>query len=126
MLTTQGTDDGFARLHKAFVFHLGVAAALAWATAIVAASQAPWVRNIRPLLDPSQVGGRVESTASFLFALPMVLALFWVIAVAGRDILRRLTLLRDERLEFVAAGAVAFAVFYMAVDRAVAALLLAH
>ena len=123
MLTAHGTDDGFARLHKAFVFHLGVAVALAWGTALVAVAHAPWVRNIRPLLDPSQVG-RVESTGSFLFALPMILALFWVIAVAGRDILRRMTFLRDERKEFAAAGAVAFGVFYLAVDRAVAAMLL--
>lgn len=123
MLSTHAADDGFARLHKAFVFHLGIAVALAWATALVAAAQAPWVRNIRPLLDPASVG-RAESTGSYLFALPMILALFWVIAVAGRDILRQMTVLRDERKEFAAAGAVAFGVFYLAVDRAVAAMFL--
>ena len=123
MLTTHVTDDVFARLHKAFVLHLGAGVTLAWATALVAASQAPWVRNIRPLLDPAHMG-RAESTASFLFAMPMILALFWVIAVAGREFMRRLTVLRDERLEFAAAGAVAFGVFYLAVDRAVAAMLL--
>lgn len=124
MLAAHSTSDGFERLHRAFVLHLGAAVALAWGTALLASAYAPWVRNIRPLLDPTSVG-RVESTGSYLFALPMILALFWVIAVAGRDILRRMTVLRDERKEFAAAGAVAFGVFYLSVDRAVAAALLA-
>ncbi len=41
-------------------------------TALYAALHAPWVRNIRPLIDPSQVG-RVESTWSFLFGFPAML-----------------------------------------------------
>lgn len=123
MFSTPRTDDGFARLHRAFVLHLGAAVVFAWGTAAVAATQAPWVRNIRPLIDPTNVS-RAESTASFLFALPMVLALSWVVAVAGREVLRRLTLLRDERKEFAAAGAVAFGTFYLAIDRAVTAMTL--
>jgi hypothetical protein len=116
-------DSGFDKLHQAFVFHLGVATALAWFVACYAALHAPFVRNIRPLIDPTQTD-RVESTWSFLFGMPIILAVAWVMAYAGRDLLRHFTLLKDQRIEFAVAGTVAFAVFYMAVDRAVAALLL--
>ena len=70
-MVTLGDDsaDRFTRLHKAFTFHLGIAASLAWMTALYAALHAPWVRNIRPLIDPAQIG-RVESTWSFLFGFP--------------------------------------------------------
>jgi hypothetical protein len=118
------TADGFTRLHKAFVFHLGVAASLAWMTALYAALHAPWVRNIRPLIDPSQAG-RVESTLSFLFGFPVILTVAWVMVWAGRDMLRHFRLMKNQSVEFAVAAAVAFAIFYMAIDRAVAAILLA-
>ncbi|HEX8664659.1 MAG TPA: hypothetical protein VF744_11575 [Beijerinckiaceae bacterium] len=118
------TADGFTRLHKAFVFHLGVAASLAWMTALYAALYAPWVRNIRPLLDPTQVG-RVESTLSFLFGFPAILTVAWIMVWAGRDMLRHFRLMKNQTVEFAVAAAVAFAIFYMAIDRAVAAILLA-
>ena len=116
--------DGFTRLHKAFVFHLGVGASLAWMTALYAALHAPWVRNIRPLIDPAQVG-RVESTWSFLFGLPAILTVAWIMVFAGRDMLRHFRLMKNQTAEFAVAAAVAFAIFYMAIDRAVAAILLA-
>jgi hypothetical protein len=116
--------DRFTRLHRAFVFHLGVAAGLAWMTALYAAMYAPWVRNIRPLIDPTQIG-RVESTGAFLFGFPCILAVAWVMVFAGREVLRHVTLLKDQAIEFGLAGAVAFVIFYLAIDRAVAAILLA-
>jgi hypothetical protein len=118
------TADGFVRLHKAFVFHLGVAASLAWMTAFYAALHAPWVRNIRPLIDPAQTG-RVESTLSFLFGFPAILTVAWIMVWAGRDMLRHFRLMKNQTVEFAVAAAVAFAIFYMAIDRAVAAILLA-
>jgi hypothetical protein len=117
------SSDSFARLHKVFVFHLGVAVSLAWLTALYAALYAPWVRNIRPLLDPANVG-KVESTWSFLFGMPTVLTLAWVIAFFAGDLLREFRLLKNQRVEFAVAGAVAFGLFYVAIDRAVSALLL--
>lgn len=117
------SSDSFARLHKVFVFHLGVAVSLAWLTALYAALYAPWVRNIRPLLDPANVG-KVESTWSFLFGMPTVLTLAWVIAFFAGDLLREFRLLKSQRVEFAVAGAVAFGLFYVAIDRAVSALLL--
>ncbi len=117
------SSDSFARLHKLFVFHLGVAVSLAWLTALYAALYAPWVRNIRPLLDPSNVG-KVESTWSFLFGMPMVLTVAWVMAFFAGDLLREFRLLKNQTMEFAIAGAVAFGLFYIAIDRAVAALLL--
>jgi hypothetical protein len=118
------TADGFTRLHKAFVFHLGVAASLAWMTALYAALYAPWVRNIRPLIDPTNLG-RVESTWSFLFGFPAILTVAWIMVWAGRDMLRHFRLMKNQTVEFAVAAAVAFAIFYMAIDRAVAAILLA-
>ena len=117
--------DPFTRLHKAFTFHLGIAASLAWMTALYAALHAPWVRNIRPLLDPAEAG-RVESTASFLFGFPAILTVAWIIVYAGRDMLRHFRLMKDQTVEFAVAAAVAFGIFYMAIDRAVAAILLAN
>ena len=117
------TSDSYARLHKLFVFHLGVAVSLAWMTALYAALYAPWVRNIRPLIDPSSLG-RVESTWSFLFGMPMVLTAAWALAFFGGDMLRDFRLLKNQTIEFAIAGVVAFGLFYIAIDRAVAALLL--
>ena len=117
------TSDRYARLHKLFVFHLGVAVSLAWITALYAALYAPWVRNIRPLLDPSNLG-RAESTWSFLFGMPTVLTVAWGIAFFAGDMLRDFRLLKNQSVEFAIAGAVAFGLFYIAIDRAVAALLL--
>ena len=117
------TSDRYARLHKLFVFHLGVAVSLAWITALYAALYAPWVRNIRPLLDPSNLG-KVESTWSFLFGMPMVLTVAWVMVFFAGDLLREFRVLKNQTMEFAIAGAVAFGLFYIAIDRAVAALLL--
>ncbi|ACA17445.1 conserved hypothetical protein [Methylobacterium sp. 4-46] len=112
--------DAFTRLHRTFTVHLGIALVFAWGTALAAACYAPWVRNIRPLLDPGS--GRVESTLSFLFAMPVVLTLAWAAAQFGRETLRRTQLLANAAAEFALAAAVAFGVFYVAIDRAVAAL----
>lgn len=92
-------------------------------TSLYAAIYAPWVRNIRPLLDPLSAG-HVESTWSFLFAMPVVLSAAWLMVVYGRDVLRGTQLLRNQVVEFSIAGAIAFALFYMSIDRAVAAMLL--
>ena len=121
MIANQARDD-FSRLHRAFSFHLGVATALAWLTALYAAAYAPWVRNIRALIDPMAGLDRIESTFSYLFAMPAVLALAWISIVAGRESLRRAQTLPNVAVEFAAAAVVAFGVFYLAIDRAVAAL----
>ncbi|MGO4705550.1 hypothetical protein AB4072_07215 [Microvirga sp. 2MCAF38] len=116
--------DQFSRLHNLFTFHLGVASGLAWMISIFAAFYAPWVRNIRPLIDPAYAG-QVESTWSFLFVFPMVLTIAWLMAISGREIFRHLRMLKNEKIEFGIAGALAFSVFYLSIDRAVTALLLA-
>jgi hypothetical protein len=110
-------------LHQLFTFHLGVAVALSWLTSLYAASYAPWVRNIRPLIDPSYTG-QAESTWSFLFAFPLVLSVAWIMSFSGREILRHIKMLKNQTIEFGIAGAVAFALFYLSIDRAVAALLI--
>ncbi|MDP4023943.1 hypothetical protein Q8W71_15030 [Methylobacterium sp. NEAU 140] len=121
-MIANGARDDFTRLHRAFAFHLGVATALAWLTALYAALYAPWVRNIRALIDPAGGVDRVESTVSYLFAMPAVLALAWISIVAGREALRRAQTLPNVTVEFAAAAVVAFGVFYLSIDRAVAAL----
>jgi hypothetical protein len=115
------TADDFLRLHRIFTFHLGVAVSLAWMTSLYAAICAPWVRNIRPLIDPTS-GGPAESTWSFLFAMPLVLSAAWLMVVFGRDILRGTQILRNQMIEFAIAGGIAFAMFYVSIDRAVAAI----
>jgi hypothetical protein len=117
------TADDFVRLHRIFTFHLGVAVSLSWMTSLYAAIYAPWVRNIRPLIDPTS-GGPAESTWSFLFAMPVVLSAAWLMVVFGRDVLRGTQMMRNQVVEFGIAGAVAFALFYLSIDRAVAAMVL--
>jgi hypothetical protein len=116
-------DDGrFAQLHNLFTFHLGVAVGLSWLTSLYASLHAPWVRNIRPLIDPSY-SGQVESTWSFLFIFPVVLTLAWISAFYGRSLMLKLRMLKNQTLEFAVAAVVAFALFYLSVDRAVSAIL---
>lgn len=121
-MTFDDARDDFSRLHRIFTFHLGVAVGLSWMTALYSACYAPWVRNIRALIDPGAGLDRVESTWSFLFALPAVLTIAWVSLFFGREILRRSQTLSNAALEFAAAALVAFGVFYLSIDRAVAAL----
>src|SRR5918998_6915306 len=104
-------DSGeFSRLHNLFTFHLGIAVSLAWLTSLYAAIYAPWVRNIRPLIDPSNIG-RVESTWSFLFAIPTALTVGWALVFFGGELLREFRLLKNQTIEFAIAGVVAFALF---------------
>jgi hypothetical protein len=80
------------------------------------------VRNIRALIDPAAGLDRVESTVSYLFAMPAVLVLAWVSLYFGREMLRRAQTLSNVALEFAAAAVVAFGIFYLSIDRALAAL----
>jgi hypothetical protein len=115
--------DGFARLHRTFVEHFGYAVIFAWSASVFAAWHAPWVHNIRGLIDPV---GRVESTGSYLLALPIVMTIALALVAFGGDTLRRSQLFRNQHLEFGFAGLVAFAVFCAAIARAVTAFQLGH
>jgi hypothetical protein len=117
-------DSGeFSRLHNLFTFHLGIAVTLSWLTSLYAAVYAPWVRNIRPLIDPANVGP-VESTWSYLFIFPVVLTTAWLISIFGQKLFAQFRILRNQAIEFAIAAVVAFAMFYLSIDRAVAAMLI--
>jgi hypothetical protein len=117
-------DSGeFSRLHNLFTFHLGIAVTLSWLTSLYAAVYAPWVRNIRPLIDPANVG-TVESTWSYLFIFPVVLTTAWLISIFGQNLFARFRLMKNQAVEFAVAAAVAFGMFYLSIDRAVAAMLI--
>ena len=121
---TLDDDSGqFSKFHGLFTFHLGIAVALAWVTSLSASFYAPWVRNIRPLLDPNY-SGQVESTWSFLFIFPTVLTAAWLLSVLGQDALRQFQVLKSQAVEFGVAALVAFVLFYLSIDRAVAAFVL--
>lgn len=113
--------DRFDRLHQVFVEHYGIALSFVWAITIVAATQAPWTRNLRGLIDPTS---RPESTLSFLFGIPTLMTLGWLVLLFGSQALRRGRLFRNESLEFGVAGALAFALFCLAISRAVTVLTL--
>ena len=117
-------DSGeFSRLHNLFTFHLGVAVTLAWLTSLYAAFYAPWVRNIRPLIDPGNVGP-VESTWSYLFIFPVVLTTAWLISIFGQNLFAQFRIFKNQIIEFAFAALVAFGMFYLSIDRAVAAMLI--
>ena len=120
MVRTGSSAAEFVRLHKLFTLHFGVATCLAWAAALYAGAYAPWVRNLAFLIDPSSY--RVESTWVYLFSFPVVMTVAWVCHFAGRDLLLQLRVMRNQAAEFMVAGAVGFMMFYLSVDRAVAAL----
>jgi hypothetical protein len=117
-------NDLFFKYHQAFVRHFGIAVCLSWIAALAAAWHAPWVRNIYLLIDPG-TPQRAESTAAFLFDLPILMAIVWGAVVLSRELLRRQRILGDLVTEFVVAGVVGFVLFYLSIDRAVTALLLA-
>lgn len=121
-MTIDEARDDFGRMHRIFTFHLGVAVGLSWMTALYASIQVPWVRNIRALIDPVAGLDRVESTWSFLFVMPVVLTVAWVSVFLGREMLRRSQTLTNVAIEFAAAALVALVIFYLSIDRAVAAL----
>jgi hypothetical protein len=117
-------DSGeFSRLHNLFTFHLGIAVTLSWVTSLYAALYAPWVRNIRPLIDPTNVGP-VESTWSYLFIFPVVLTTAWLISIFGQNLFAQFRVFKNQIIEFAIAAAVAFGMFYLSIDRAVAAMLI--
>ncbi|MCC2650849.1 MAG: hypothetical protein K0Q60_1004 [Microvirga sp.] len=117
-------DSGeFSRLHNLFTFHLGIAVSLAWLTSLYAAFYAPWVRNIRPLIDPANVGP-VESTWSYLFIFPLVLTAAWLISIFGQNLFAQFRIFKNQIIEFAFAALVAFGMFYLSIDRAVAAMLI--
>ncbi|MCD6072019.1 MAG: hypothetical protein K0R61_716 [Microvirga sp.] len=117
-------DSGeFSRLHNLFTFHLGIAVSLAWLTSLYAAFYAPWVRNIRPLIDPANVGP-VESTWSYLFIFPVVLTAAWLISIFGQNLFAQFRIFKNQIIEFAFAALVAFGMFYLSIDRAVAAMLI--
>lgn len=123
-MTLDDARDDFSRLHRLFTLHLGIAVGLSWMTTLYAAAYAPWVRNIRALIDPA-ASGRAESTFSYLFVMPVVLTLAWISVYFGREMMRRFQTLPNQAVEFSAAAMVAFGVFYVSIDRAVAALYVA-
>jgi len=113
--------DLFDRLHGHFVRHFGMAVLFAWAFAAYAATQAPWSRNLRGLIDPTS---RPESTALFLFGLPVLLAVGWFTAFIGGDVFRRTMLVRHPAVEFGIAGAAVMLVFCLSIQRGVRAILI--
>ena len=117
-------DSGeFNRLHSLFTFHLGIAVTLSWLTSLYASLYAPWVRNIRPLIDPASVGP-VESTWSYLFIFPVVLTTAWLISIFGQNLFAQFRIFKNQIIEFAFAALVAFGMFYLSIDRAVAAMLI--
>ena len=76
-------------------------------------------RNVNELLQEIRV---VLTGVQILFAFLLTLA--WVVALFGGDLLRRARLGRSRALEFGIATAIAFAIFYVGIERAVAAILL--
>ena len=99
-------DSGeFSRLHNLFTFHLGVAVTLAWLTSLYASLYAPWVRNIRPLIDPANVGP-VESTWSYLFIFPVVLTTAWLISIFGQNLFAQFRIFKNQIIEFAFAAMV--------------------
>ena len=67
--------------------------------------------------------GRAESTGSFLFGLPLALTVAWAAALFGRNLLPH-TRPGSQGVAFGLAAAIVVLVFYLGVDRAVAAILL--
>ena len=111
--------DMFGRLHGHFVRHFGIAVIFAWGFAAFAATQAPWTRNLRGLIDPA---GRPESTAAFLFGLPLLLAVGWFTVFIGGDVFRRTALVRHPAIEFGVAGLAVLIVFALSIHRGLTAI----
>jgi hypothetical protein len=112
--------DEFNRLHRLVLSNLAVGAALAWALAIYAGLNAPWVGNIVFLIDPTS--SRVMSTGAYLFTYPSILLVALGLVYFGRELIYRLRASRSPAVGFALAGAALFTIFILAVERASAAL----
>lgn len=77
--------------------------------------------NIRGLIDPL---GRLESTSLSLFAMPSVMGAGWLGAALGSGAMRRAQVFKSQAIEFGIADAVAFGMFWFAIDRAATAFML--
>lgn len=115
-----GAQDEFTRLHRLFVEHFSIALGLVWLTTVAAFVQVPWTRNLRGLLDPSAAP---ESTFSYLLTMPLLMTAGWVSVAFGGELIRRTVMLRNQRIEFAAAGLAVLAVFVLAVQRALSLVL---
>jgi hypothetical protein len=77
--------DEFRRLHRAFTCGIGVMALIAWATALWAASKAPWVDDLYHLINPGARPPGPESTAMYLFWYPVILAFLFMTNLFAPD-----------------------------------------
>lgn len=107
----------FVRLHRRLVFQLATGTVVAWAMAVYAGLNAPWVGNIVALIDPAS--GKMQSTGSYLFTFPGILLIALGVMYFGRETFLRLRFLRNQSVEFAVVGAAFLTLFILSVDRAV-------
>lgn len=110
----------FARMHRMLLVQLSIVTVAAWALALYAGLQAPWVNDIVAFIEPGS--GRAMSTGAYLFTVPLILLVALAVMYFGRETMCRVPFTRKPGLECALAGAVFFLLFAISLTRTAQAL----
>ncbi len=120
MTSTTLTLPASERMHRMLLVQLTVVTSAAWALALYAGLQAPWVNDIVAFIAPGS--GRAMSTGAYLFSMPLFLLIGLAVMYFGRESLHRASLTRNPRLECALIGGVFLILFMISLSRTAQAL----
>lgn len=120
MTSTTLTLPASERMHRALLAQLSIVTSAAWALALYAGMQAPWVNDIVAFIAPES--GRAMSTGAYLFSVPLILLFALAIIYFGRESVCRAPFMRNPRLACTLAGGLFFILFAISLIRTAQAL----
>jgi len=103
------------RMQRALLAQLSILTSAAWALALSAGMQAPWVNDIVAFIAPDSE--RAMSTGAYLFSVPLILLLALAIIYFGRESVFRAPFARNPRLAAALAGGLFSLLFVISLIR---------
>lgn len=120
MTSTTLTLPASERMHRVLLVQLTIVTSAAWALALYAGLQAPWVNDIVAFIAPGS--GRAMSTGAYLFSVPLILLVALAVLYFGRESVCRAPFMRNPRLECALAGGLFLILFVISLTRTAQAL----
>jgi len=103
------------RMQRALLAQLSIVTGAAWALALYAGMQAPWVNDIMAFIAPESA--RAMSTGAYLFSVPLILLLALAVTYFGRESVFRAPFTRNPRLAGALAGGLFSLLFVISLIR---------